>query len=135
MQQVWPTSVCFVPFPFAVIGSIPNYTVWLESPLRVGFNSSRNCSYYLLFRRDIKIDLQFNAPGDNNNTYFVTFTIPSVSIEFNNVKMTVKAEDSHRRQIYQRFFIYTRGLSCGSPLKYLHMYFYIYIYIFLIIIL
>ena len=45
--------------------------------------------------------------------------------------MTVQAEDSHRRQIYQRFFIYTRGLSCGSPLKYLHMYMYFYIYIYI----
>ena len=101
---------CFVTFPFAVLGSIPNYTVWLESPLRVEFNSSKNCTYYHLFRQGIKVNATRNVtPEDSYN--FVTFTISSVSIEFNNVTMTVQAEDSSGQQVYRTFFIYTQGLN------------------------
>ena len=100
----------FVTFPFAVLGSIPNYTVWLESLLRVEFNSSKNCSLYLLFRQGTNpkvIDQPNITSGDNIN--FITFTIPSVSILFNNVTMTVQAEDSIGRPACQQFFIYTHG--------------------------
>ena len=125
MQQLLLTSICFATIPFAVLGSIiPNYTVWLESPLRVEFNSSNNCINYHLFRQISNTFLNAHPnrpPVDNNNTYFFAFTIPSVSIKFNNVTMTVQAEDSHQQQVYQCFFIYTRGLSCGSPLKHLHI--------------
>ena len=104
---------CFITFPFAVLGSIPNYTVWLESLLRVEFNSSKNCSHYHLYRQDINVhDAQLNVtPEDDYN--FVTFTIPSVSIDFNNVTMTVQAlpEDKDHQQVHQHFFIYTRGLN------------------------
>ena len=107
-MSIWLTGICFVTFPFVVLGSIPNYTVWLESLLRVEFNSSKNCSLYLLFRQNHKVIDQPNiTSGDNIN--FITFTILSVSILFNNVTMNVQAEDSIGRPAYRQFFIYTHG--------------------------
>ena len=105
---IWLTGICFFIFPFAVLGSVPNYTVWLERPLKVEVNSSKNCALYKFFQQGIIVDDKPNIIlGDNSN--FITFTIPSVSIEFNNVTMTVQAEDNSRRRVHRDFFIFTHG--------------------------
>ena len=94
--------------PFAVLGTIPNYAVWQEGLLRIEFNSSKNCTSYILFRQSTEIDdMPDITSGDSIN--FITFTIPSVSILFNTVNMSVRAEDSSGQPVYQRFFIYTQG--------------------------
>ena len=82
------------------------------------FNSSKNCIDYFLFRHNITVEAQLNVIIEDNNK-FVNFTISSVSIDFNNVIMTVQAlpEDRGHQQAYQHFFIYTRGLSCDAPLN------------------
>ena len=108
--------ICFVTFPFVVLSTIPNYTVWLESLLRVEFNSSKNCGLYFLFRQNFVVDAQLNViPGDGRN--FITFTIPSVSIAFNNVTMTVQAEDIGGQPVYKHFFIYTQGWNWDALLS------------------
>ena len=103
------TGICFFTFLFSVLGSIPNYTVWLERPLKVEVNSSKDCGLYQFFRQGIIVDgiMPNITSGDNSN--FITFTILSVSIEFNNVTMTVLAEDNSRRQVHRDFFIFTHG--------------------------
>ena len=97
----------------AEIGHIPNYTVWLNTPLQVQFNLSDSCSDYHLFFPNgtvvVNITKSHGSSVDGEER-LVAFIIPSVTREFDNITMSIKAVSPHNPPV-QTFYIYTQGMN------------------------
>lgn len=93
------------------IGIIPNYTVWLNTPLQVKFNLSNSCTDYHLYLNGTVVNIKKSpsSPVDGVKR-LANFTIPSVTWEFNNITLYIKAV-SPRNSSVQAFFIYTQGMN------------------------
>ena len=94
------------------IGLIPNYTVWLNTPLQVKFNLSNNCSdYHLFFSNGTAVNIIYMSSNSSVDgvEHLVTFTIPSVTREFNNITVYIKAVSPPNPPVFQTFSIYTQG--------------------------
>ena len=92
------------------IGLIPNYTVWLGAPLQVKFSLSNCADYHLYFPNRTMVDIINKSFKSINSSVeeVATFTIRSVTQEYNNITMCVRATNA---PVFQTFFIYTQGMD------------------------
>ena len=93
------------------IGNIQNYyIVWLNTSLQVNFNSSDSCSdYHLFFPNKTEANVIWSSESVDGVERLVTFTIPFVTSEFDNITMTLKVVSHTNPPFSQTFFIYTQG--------------------------
>ena len=109
-DRVWP-SVKVVLSLSTEIGLISNYTVWLGAPLQVKFSLSNNCGdYHLYFPNRTMVDIINKSfqPLNSSVEEVATFTIQSVTREYNNITMCIRATNA---PVFQTFFIYTQGMD------------------------
>ena len=94
---------------FTAIGIIPNYTVWLNTPLQVKFNLSNSCSAYHLYFPNGTVVINIVMSLTYQDDGVESFTIPSVTWEFNNINMSIRAISPPNLPVSRTFFIYTQG--------------------------
>ena len=87
--------------------------MWLNNPLQVKFNLSNSCSgYHLFFPNGTEVNIvhdQSPTSSVDGVERLATFIIPSVTWEFNNITMSIKAVSPPNPPVIQTFSIYTQG--------------------------
>ena len=73
---------------------VKNYSVWLWSPLTITVYFFGNCSGFRLSRGTNPTYIPASPPTTIGNISYVNFTIQNVTRKYENVTMTIQAEDS-----------------------------------------